>query len=65
MKIDKTGIHIEKCTVAEQSNLGPDYICMWDDEGMPIHINKAVVNYLHNIINFPTQKTTDVDSLFV
>jgi hypothetical protein len=58
MKIQKNGILITNVKIAEQSNIGDDYICMWDDDGMPIHINKAVVDYLHSMTHLPKQPTT-------
>jgi len=50
MIIDDGGIHINDCIGSDQSVIGKDYICMWDTQGMPIHIKKDVVEYLHKMV---------------
>lgn len=57
MNVDRNGVVISNVTAAQQSNLARDYICMWDSEGLPIHINKAVVDYLYASIHQPPVQT--------
>ena len=51
MEINKNGIIISNATACEQSNLGDGFFCMWDKEGMPIHISKRVIDYLYASIH--------------
>lgn len=51
MRLDKNGAVITKVVSAQISNLGHDFVCMWDDEGLPIHIHKDVIDYSHNGIH--------------
>jgi len=47
MQVDKNGAVISKVTAAQMSSLGNDYVCMWDDSGLPIHIKVDVIEYLY------------------
>ncbi len=46
MKVDKNGVIISDITGAQDSAMNPNYIVMWDSDGIMIHINKSVVAYL-------------------
>jgi hypothetical protein len=60
MKLNKNGAIIENVTNIDNSTLSADYIVMWDDEGIPIHINKEVILRLYNKI----QISNPNDSVF-
>ena len=51
MKLDKNGAVISTITAAQMSTIGSEYVCMWDEEGLPIHIHTGVIDYLHNGIH--------------
>lgn len=46
MKIDTTGVIISTVLGVDKSNLGSDYICVWDADSLPMHIHKSVLEYL-------------------
>ena len=50
MNFGKEGAEIRTCKGSDKSNLGEDFIVMWDDEGVPIHIHKKIVEYLYEQI---------------
>ena len=59
MKLDQNGAVISNVTAAQISNLGNDFVCMWDSEGLPIHIHKDVIEYLYNGTH--PQPTPEID----
>jgi len=48
MKVDKNGVIINTLVSADNSMLGDDFIVMWDEDGLPIHINRKIIDYLYN-----------------
>jgi hypothetical protein len=46
MILDSRGAIIEGANSVAQSVVGQDYIVVWDTQGMAIHINRSVVDYL-------------------
>ncbi len=46
MKVDKNGVVISDVVSAQNSAMDPNYIVMWDRDGIPIHIHKNVLEYL-------------------
>ncbi len=65
MKLDINGAVISNVKTAQISNLGNDFVCMWDEEGLPIHIHKDVIDYLYNGTHpQPVQPTPKKENLF-
>jgi len=63
MQVDKNGAVISKVTAAQMSSLGNEYVCMWDDSGLPIHIKVDVIEYLYKGMHpepvKPVEETTE------
>lgn len=50
MKLDRNGVTIEDVVLVDTSVLGPEYIVMWDSDGMPMHVHKDVIQSLYNAL---------------
>lgn len=68
MKLDKNGAVINMVTSVGASMLGDNYIVMWDEDGIPIHIHKNVMSYLCNSLygaQGSASNTVDVEPVTV
>jgi len=66
MKVDKNGVVIDSITNVAKSVVSDKYIVMWDNDGIPIHIDKNVVEYMHNFITqMNTQPSSNLNDAFL
>lgn len=62
MQVNKNGAIIDSVSYIDNSVMGDDYIVMWDNSGLPIHIHKHVISELNKKIT-PTQPELKLEPL--
>lgn len=65
MKLDQNGVNITSCVNISTSVLGNEFIVMWDSDGIPIHINRDVVNRLYLFMTQTQNPLPNSDNVFV
>lgn len=49
MKIETRGVVIDRAKNIQSSMLGDEYVCMFDENGVPIHIKKDIIDSLYSV----------------
>lgn len=66
MKVDKNGVIIDSFKTTSNSIMGGDFVVMWDDDGLPIHIKRDIVDRMYNFIHsVPEVAPTNINNSFL
>jgi len=50
MRLEGRGAVIDNITNVDNSILGNDYVVVWDQDGIPIHINRKALDFVCNAV---------------